>query len=183
MLEYLVRNIQLHHCSIRWSWGWLCPGGGCTFDTKKSTVAQNRNIPLTSLSFVFGFTSCLINSLSLCQRFSMGFRSGDSEGVCHQLIPWSSMNFSPRFEQCFISLSCMKRWPSGNTSLTNGSSLVQNLNREHSTFLQVCTLLLELSHWFLPMCVLLAGAYSGKLRPGSASACRWNSWWVGPVFL
>lgn len=50
-------------------------------------------IPFTSSSFVFGLISLLRNSFSSCQKFSMGLRSGDSGGVCHELIPWSSRNF------------------------------------------------------------------------------------------
>ena len=100
----------------------------------KSTVAQNCKIPLTSSSFVFGFTSRLINSFSSCQRFSMEFRSGDSGGVRHQLTPWSSMNFTPCYEQCFGSLACIKRWPAGNTSLINGNKVLSRICTNSGAF-------------------------------------------------
>ena len=51
-----------------------------------STVAQNLFMPSINSSFRCGFTSLLINSLSSCQRFSIGFKSGDSGTVFHQLM-------------------------------------------------------------------------------------------------
>ena len=49
-----------------------------------STVSQNWCIPCTSSCLVCGFT-CRLRYL--CHRFSIGFMSGLSEGVLHQLIP------------------------------------------------------------------------------------------------
>ena len=53
-----------------------------------STVVQNVKIPLTSCSLFFGLISRRKNFIS-CQRFSIGFRSGLSAGICIQLIPFS----------------------------------------------------------------------------------------------
>ena len=50
----------------------------------KSTVSQKYFIPSTSSSFFLGFASLRINSFNSCQRFSIGFKSGDSAGVRHQ---------------------------------------------------------------------------------------------------
>ena len=54
---------------------------------------------------VFGFTSRLMNSLSSCHRFSMGFKSGDSAGVRHQLIPFST-NHSLAATEVFRIIVC-----------------------------------------------------------------------------
>ena len=43
-----------------------------------STVFQNCLVPIVSSDLVVGLTSLLMNS---CQRFSIGFRSGDSGDV------------------------------------------------------------------------------------------------------
>ena len=56
------------------------------------------------------------NSLSSCQRFSIGSRLGLSWGVCHQLMLCSWENWRGRLEVCFGVLSCMKQWWSGKTS-------------------------------------------------------------------
>ena len=87
------------------------------------TVSQKARIPSTSSCLVFGFISRLMNSLSLCQRFSMGFKSGDSGGIFHQLIFLFARNVCACFDVCFGSLSCMNRWWSANTSLRNGTSV------------------------------------------------------------
>ena len=86
-----------------------------------STVAQNCLIPSISCSLVIGFTSLLINSLSSCQRFSIGLRSGDSATVFHQFTPSCCKKFLAKLDRCLGSLSCMNRWPVGNLSLINGS--------------------------------------------------------------
>ena len=86
------------------------------------TVSQNCSIPVTSSCFDVGFTSLRKNSLSTCHRFSIGFRSGLSGGVCHQLIRFCSKNSHARLEVCLGSLSCMKRWWSGYTSRRKGMS-------------------------------------------------------------
>ena len=51
-----------------------------------------------------------MNSLSLCHKFSIGFKSGDSAGVFHQLIPLLVMKSRAKMEVCLGSLSCMKQW-------------------------------------------------------------------------
>ena len=48
---------------------------------------QNSLIPETSSCLLLGLIPRLIYSLSSCQRFSIGFRSGDSGGVFHQFTP------------------------------------------------------------------------------------------------
>ena len=50
---------------------------------------QNLRIPLTNFSLDEGFTSRHMNSLSSCDRFSMGLQPGDSARVFHQLTPSS----------------------------------------------------------------------------------------------
>ena len=57
-----------------------------------STVFQNCFIPDISSDFVVGFTSCLMNSFSSCNTFSIGFMSGDSGGVFHQFTDSFSKN-------------------------------------------------------------------------------------------
>ena len=49
------------------------------------------------------------HTFNLCHKFSIGFASGDSGGVRHQLIPLSVKNACARRDVCFGSLSCMKR--------------------------------------------------------------------------
>ena len=56
------------------------------------TVSQNAMIPCTSSALFCGFTSRRRYSFSSCQRFSIGFRSGLSGGVLHQLTPSSWKN-------------------------------------------------------------------------------------------
>lgn len=79
------------------------------------------------LLVLLGFISRRKNSLSSCQRFSIGFRSGDSGGVFHQLISPSSRNCCACRDVCLGSLSCMKRWWSGKTSLTKGRSVLSRM--------------------------------------------------------
>ena len=43
-------------------------------------------MPLINSSLFVGLASLHMNYFSSCQRFSMGFISGDSAGVRHQLI-------------------------------------------------------------------------------------------------
>ena len=87
------------------------------------TVSQNCTIPSISSCFVLGLTSLLQNSLSSCHIFSIGFKSGDSTGVFHQLIPWSLMKSRAKLEVYLGSLSCMKRCELGNFAWMNGMSV------------------------------------------------------------
>ena len=73
------------------------------------TVSQNCTVPLISFCFVLGLTSLLLNSSSSCHIFSIGFKSGDSAGVFHQLIPCPMMKFQAKLEVCFRLWSCMKQ--------------------------------------------------------------------------
>ena len=61
-------------------------------------------------------------TFSSCQRFSIGFESGLSGGVFHQLIPFSSMNWHVALEVCFGSLSCINLWPLGYFCSRNGNN-------------------------------------------------------------
>ena len=72
-----------------------------------SNVFQNSLIPSISSNLVCGFTSQRTYSFISCHKFSIGFISGDSAGVCHQLIPLSMIHFCTWREVCFGSLSCM----------------------------------------------------------------------------
>ena len=51
------------------------------------TVSQNAVIPEMNSPLDVRFTSLLITSFNSCQRFSIGFRSGDFGDVVHQLMP------------------------------------------------------------------------------------------------
>ena len=85
-----------------------------------STVFQKRVIPSTSSFFVLGFTTHRMYSLSSCQRFSIGFISGDLAGVFHQFI-WLVPIQSPAYrEVCLGSLSCINLCSVGNVWLMNG---------------------------------------------------------------
>lgn len=52
--------------------------------------------------------------------FSIGFKSGDSGDVFHQVTLFLSKNFSICLLRCFVSLSCCKWWPSEKYSLRKG---------------------------------------------------------------
>ena len=58
--------------------------------------------------------------------FSMGFRSGLSGGVGHQLILFSARKVLAHLEVCFGSLSCINRW-TGSFSLMNGTSVLSRM--------------------------------------------------------
>ena len=73
---------------------------------------------------IVSFTSLLIYSLSSCHKFSIGLRSGDSGGVRHQLIPFSSMNFFACFDVCLGSLSRMNLCVVGNFLFRNGINVL-----------------------------------------------------------
>ena len=81
-----------------------------------------------SSCFDFGFTSLRLNSLSSCQRFSMGFKSGDSAGVFYQLILFSWMKSWAKREVCLGSLSCMNLWVSGNVDPMNGTRALSRIS-------------------------------------------------------
>ena len=91
------------------------------------TVYQNSAIPSISCSFVVGFTSLLMYSLSSCHKFSIGLRSGDSGGVCHQLIRLFSMYFFAYFDVCLGSLSCMNLWLVGKFLFRNGINVLSRI--------------------------------------------------------
>ena len=91
------------------------------------TVCQNSAIPSISCSFVVGFTSLLMYSLSSCHKFSIGLRSGDSGGVCHQLIRLFSMYFFAYFDVCLGSLSCMNLWLVGKFLFRNGINILSRI--------------------------------------------------------
>ena len=88
-----------------------------------STVLQNRIIPSISWSLVVGLASLRMNSLSSCQRFSIGLRSGDSARVFHQLMELSFIQSAAYPDVCFGSLSCINLCSSGKTSVMNGTSV------------------------------------------------------------
>ena len=62
------------------------------------------------------------SDVSSCHKFSIGLRSGDSGGVCHQLIPFSSMNFFACFDVCLGSLSRTNLCVVGISCLEMGST-------------------------------------------------------------
>ena len=91
------------------------------------TVSQKLTIPSINSCFVFGFTSLLMYSLSSCHIFSIGFKSGDSAGVFHQLIPFSTMKSLAKCEVCLRSLSCMNLCDMGNFSWINGTRVASRI--------------------------------------------------------
>ena len=96
-----------------------------------STLSQNRDIPSTSSSLFVGFTVQRIYSFSSCQRFSIGFMSGDSGGVRHQLMFFEEKNSLATRDVCFGSLSCIKRYElgGGNVSYINGTSVCSRMSQ------------------------------------------------------
>ena len=86
-----------------------------------STVFQKAKIPFTNSAFVLGFTSRRIYSFNSCQRFSIGFKSGDSAGVFHQLISLFSKKSLAIRDVCFGSLSYIYRGSSGKTLFRKGT--------------------------------------------------------------
>lgn len=85
------------------------------------TVSQNLSIPSTSSLLFLGLISRRMNSLSSCHIFSIGFKSGDSGGVRHQLMHFSSKNTLANFDVCLGSLSCISRCVDGNSEWMNGT--------------------------------------------------------------
>ena len=83
---------------------------------------QNLEIPSASSSFVLGFTVVPQKCFSSCRSNSIGFRSGGSGGVFHQLISFSSMKVLAMRLVCLGSLSCWKRWPCGYALFIKGSN-------------------------------------------------------------
>ena len=109
--------------------------------TFKFNNAWHNFLKMVDVFIAFFNRHCLpktpnsMNALLLCSRLdfslarvhaigslSMGFRSGDSERVIHQIIPWSTMS-QAKLEMCLGSLSCMKRWAIGNFSWMKGTSV------------------------------------------------------------
>ena len=86
-----------------------------------STVFQNSRIPFTNSSLVLGLTSLRWYFFNSCHKFSIGFKSGDSGGVFHQFMLFSVRKSLHRFEVCFGSLSCIRRWSSGQILSKKGS--------------------------------------------------------------
>ena len=78
-----------------------------------STVLQNVVMPSTSSCLHFGLISLRMNSFNSCHKFSIGLQSGDSGGVCHQLMLLFSMKDFAILDVCLGSLSCMNLCPSG----------------------------------------------------------------------
>ena len=100
-----------------------------------STVSQNHVIPAVSSDSRVGFTSRLMNSFSSCHRFSIGFKSGDSGGVFHQLMFSFSKNAFAILDVCLGSLSCMNRWESGYLRRINGSKPLCRIDTYRSAFI------------------------------------------------
>lgn len=100
-----------------------------------STVDQKLLMPDINCSFVCGFISRRMNSLSSCHMFSIGLRSGDSAAVFHHSTLLSLRNFCARPEVCFGSLSCINRWLTGNLSLIKGNKPVLIISTYNSEFM------------------------------------------------
>ena len=128
-------------------------------------------------------------SFNSCQRFSMGLRSGDSGGVCHQLIPLSSMKdfarlcmyvcvismpvYTNNLDVCLGSLSCMKRWWSGKVAPRKGRRAVSKIDTYPSasifpskmTMLVLPLQLIPAHTWTFTGCLGLCwGTSHGRLR-------------------
>ena len=90
------------------------------------TVPQTPLMPSISYCFVLGFSSHWINSFNSCHRSSIWFRSDDSGGVGHQLIP-----------PFFIESSCILRAMFRVIVLYKPMSIRVNSSQEgHKTSLQ-----------------------------------------------
>ena len=76
-----------------------------------------------------------MNSLSSCQRFSIGLRSGDSAGVFHQLMELSFIQSAAYPDVCLGSLSCINLCSSGKTSVMNGTSVPSRMLTNSSFFM------------------------------------------------
>ena len=63
-------------------------------------------------TLLFGLTMFRKKCLSSCHRSLIGVRSGNSGGVFHQLMSFSSIKVVARLLVCLGSLSCWKRCPS-----------------------------------------------------------------------
>ena len=87
-----------------------------------------------SVYFVLGLTLRRKYSLSLCCKFSIRVRPGDSAGVFHQLILLSLIHCCAYPDVCLESLSCMNLWLLGYISLTNGSSVPSRISTNNSFF-------------------------------------------------
>ena len=100
-----------------------------------STVDQNVEMPLISSCLLFGLISLLKYSFISCQRFSIGFKSGDSGGVCHQFIPTSSYNLWAYLEQCLGSLSCINLCEvgGGNLASIKGRRVLRRISQYNVT--------------------------------------------------
>ena len=128
-----------------------------------STVLQNFKMPSTNSCLVLGFTSLQINSFSSCHKFSIGFMSGDSAGVFHQLIPFSSKKCLARIEVCLGSLSCMNLWWLGNFISKNGKRVPRMISTNSGAFMMPSNthipvapfLLIPAQTWTLTGCLAL----------------------------
>ena len=67
--------------------------------------------------------------------FSIGFRSGLSGGVGHQLMPISSKKSEIYSLLCLGSLSWYNRWPVGNSSFIKGSQPPSKILLSRITFI------------------------------------------------
>ena len=113
-VHVLQSNILLHCRLLQWLLGWLFEDVEyilyISLCRQFSRTAQSQE---TSSALVVGFTSRRIYSLSSCHRFSMGFMSGDSAGVFHQLTSCSWKNAWALRDACSGSLSCINLCCSG----------------------------------------------------------------------
>ena len=122
-------NSSIPSCStinFNYSWDTLCICCKYLRHFCAVTVSQNLIIPATSSSLEVGLTSRLTNSVSSCQRFSIGFRSGLSAGVGHRLADLSVNEVLLRCFRCTVCsrpLSCINWCLSGYTFCRNGTSI------------------------------------------------------------
>ena len=118
--------------------------------------------------------------------FSMGLKSGDSGGVAHQFTPCSLKKSCIWPLDCFGSLSCCSRWPSGKRFLRNGSKPASYTVAKHSAFIvpvKITTLVAPLFDMPPQMCTFtrclarcLRSRGIRRLRKHSLLCC--SSWTV-----
>lgn len=140
-------------------------------------VAQNCLIPSLSSSRFFGLYTFRKYCLSEPHIFSMGLRSGDSGGVVHQFTPCSLKKSSIWPLECFRSLSCCSRWPSGKRSLRNGSKPASYTVAKRSAFIipvKITTLVSPLFDMPPQMCTFI-GCLARCLRSRGIRRLRKHS--------
>ena len=93
-------------------------------------IPKSKN---SSNQLLFGLRLNLSSNefFSSCQRFSMGFISGDSGGVHHQLMLDRTKKSWAALDVCFGSLSCINRctWGGGYFSAINGSNVFSKISQ------------------------------------------------------